>query len=104
VLDNEELMKRLWPDTVVEGLAETYSLLAGSPGFDPKETNAKAKAAAEKALELDKTVARAHVWLGIIKTDEWDWPGAESEFKSALELNPNLAGAHGLYPFYLSAM
>ena len=86
------------------GLAEVYSQLTGSPGFDPKQAMAKAKAAAEKALELDETLPRAHCWLGIIKQDEWDWPGAEREFKRALELNPNYPGIHGLYPFYLTIM
>jgi eukaryotic-like serine/threonine-protein kinase len=86
------------------GLAEVYTQLTGSPGFDPKQTRAKAKAAAEKALELDETLPRAHCWLGMIKRDEWDWPGAEREFKRALELNPNYPGTHGLYPFYLIVM
>jgi eukaryotic-like serine/threonine-protein kinase len=86
------------------GVAEVYNVLAESGSPDPRGDNAKAKAAAEKALELDTTLARAHVWLGCIKLDEWDWPGAEKEFKRAFELNPNLQGAHALYTFYLTAM
>jgi tetratricopeptide (TPR) repeat protein len=42
--------------------------------------------------------------LGLIKVDEWDWEGAESEFKRALELNPNLARAHGAYGSYLTVI
>jgi serine/threonine protein kinase/Tfp pilus assembly protein PilF len=86
------------------GVAEAYCLIGGSPGFDPKPTRAKAKAAVERALELDETLPRAHNWLGMIRKEEWDWPGAEREFKRALELSPNFSGANGLYPFYLTVM
>jgi eukaryotic-like serine/threonine-protein kinase len=86
------------------GVAETYNIFAGAGTLDPKEANARAKAAAEKALALDEMVARAHVWLGLIELDEWNWFGAEKEFKRALELNPNGAGPHALYTFYLTAM
>ncbi|MBN1270630.1 MAG: protein kinase [Candidatus Aminicenantes bacterium] len=56
------------------------------------------KAAIEKALELDNTLAEAHWALGAIKCwDEWDWEGAEKEFLQAYRLNPNHAGAHGAY-------
>lgn len=86
------------------GVAEVYNLFATFGWLDPKVANAKAKAAAEKAVELDETLARAHAWVGGIKLDEWDWLGAEREFKRALELNPNFSGAHGLYTFYLTPM
>ena len=82
------------------GVAEAYRYLQANGLLDPKETLPKAKAAAQKALELDETLAEAHVALGQIKSDEWDWPGAEREFKRAIELNPNLAEAHFSYSVY----
>ena len=78
-----------------------YVNLAGSSALDPKEAVTKGKAAAEKALELDEVLAEAHNGLAHIKRDEWDWSGAESEFKRAIELNPSLAAAHGSYAQYL---
>lgn len=84
------------------GVAGEYVYFGSVGALDPKETQAKAKAAAEKALELNETLSEAHARLGIIKLDEWDWVGAESEFKRALELNPSLASAHGMYSFYLT--
>jgi TolB-like protein/Tfp pilus assembly protein PilF len=73
-------------------------------GADPKELLAKGRAAAQKAVELDDTLADAHNALALIKKDEWDWAAAESEFKRAIELNPNHAGAHGGYANYLALL
>jgi serine/threonine protein kinase/TolB-like protein/Flp pilus assembly protein TadD len=73
-------------------------------GEDPAEMLAKAQAAAQKALELDESLAEAHHALAIIKRNEWDWSGAESGFRRTIELNPNLAAAHGNYANYLSIM
>jgi serine/threonine-protein kinase len=84
-------------------MAVTYSNLTSS-GADPTEMLAKGRAAAQKALELDDSLAEAHAALAIIKRDEWDWSGADNEFKRAIELNPNLAAAHGNYALYLSRM
>jgi TolB-like protein/DNA-binding winged helix-turn-helix (wHTH) protein/Flp pilus assembly protein TadD len=68
----------------------------------PLEVMPKAKAAAMEAIELDDSLAEAHAWLGYVKlTFDWDWPGAEREFKRALELNPNLASGHAGYAHYL---
>jgi serine/threonine protein kinase len=85
-------------------LAQVYVYLGSSGTVDPKETKVKAKAAVEKALELDETLAEAHAMNGVIKGDEWDWAGSESEIKRALELNPNLALAHLAYSGHLSLM
>jgi tetratricopeptide (TPR) repeat protein len=57
----------------------------------PTDSFPKAKAAAMKALELDDTLAEAHVALGYAAFFDWDWPSAEREFKRAIELNPNSA-------------
>jgi TolB-like protein/DNA-binding winged helix-turn-helix (wHTH) protein/Flp pilus assembly protein TadD len=81
-----------------------YSNLSDIRGLDPGEAIAKGRAAAQKALELDGTLAEAHNGLAVIKRQEWDWQGAESEYKRAIELNPNLAAAHGNYALFLAVM
>ena len=85
-------------------LARAYRGLAANSWLDPKETMPKAEAAAKRALELDESLADAHVELANIKRNAWDWAGAEREYKRALELNPNLASAHSGYGTYLSNM
>jgi Tfp pilus assembly protein PilF len=58
-----------------------------------------------KALALDPSLADAHTRLGISKlTGDWDWPGAEGEYRQAIALNPNDDAAHHWYSFYLVAM
>jgi adenylate cyclase len=77
------------------GLADSY--LAHATGY-PQEFDPKAKAAASRALELDDDLAEAHAALGAEKADfEYDWQGAEREFRRAIELNPNYADAHYRY-------
>ncbi len=79
------------------GLADAYSILASYSleYVPPREAFPKAKIAAEKALTLDDHLAEAHTSLGMIKFYyDWDWPGAEAEFKRALELNPGYPQAH----------
>ncbi|MFB3062685.1 MAG: tetratricopeptide repeat protein [Candidatus Binatia bacterium] len=62
----------------------------------------QARAAAQKALEIDNALAEAHTSLGWIKmVYDWDWAGAETEFRRALELNPNYATAHHWYGYFL---
>ena len=85
-------------------VARVNRFFAGNSLLDPKDALPRAKAAVQKALELDETLAEAHVELAGIKKDGWDWAGAEREFKRAIELNPNLAEAHNKYSSYLSAM
>jgi serine/threonine-protein kinase len=71
----------------------------------PREGMPKAKAAVLKAIALDDTLTEAHVGLAnILWQYDWDWPAAEREFKRAIELNPNDAGGHIWYGFYLTAM
>jgi serine/threonine-protein kinase len=86
------------------GLADSYAVLAGFGSVPPKEAYPKAKEAAQKAMEIDDTLAEAHASLGLILTMyDWDWPGAEKEFQRAIELNPNYATAHAWYDLTLSA-
>src|SRR6202011_6163744 len=80
------------------GLADSYALLPALRGNAPKDAFAKAKTAAMKAVQLDDTVAEAHASLGFIMVHyDFDWPGAEREFKRALELDPNYATARQWY-------
>lgn len=84
------------------GLADAYAL-EGSYGFEPAlDIMPRARAAAQKALQLDDTLAEAHASLGLImESDAWDWPGAEKEFRRAIELNPSYATAHQWYAEFL---
>jgi tetratricopeptide (TPR) repeat protein len=56
-----------------------------------------------KAIEIDPQSAEAHASLALVLHHEWDWPGAEAEFKRALQLDPHYANAHHWYGDYLSA-
>jgi tetratricopeptide (TPR) repeat protein len=85
------------------GLADSYILLGTYGVLPPKEAYAKAREAATKALELDDTLGEAHNALATVKSDyDWDWPGAEREFRRAIELNPGYATAHQWYGELLS--
>jgi TolB-like protein/DNA-binding winged helix-turn-helix (wHTH) protein/Flp pilus assembly protein TadD len=86
------------------GLADSYSIL-GSDVLPAKVASAKAHDAANKALELDPTIAEGHAELALVAFYyDWDWTRAEQEFRRAIELNPNYATAHHWYSYYLSAM
>ena len=62
----------------------------------------KAKEAVTKALEIDDTLAEAHTSLGYIRhAYDWDWSGADREFKRAIELNPSSGRVHQGYAHYL---
>jgi len=87
------------------GLAEAYSWLGAWNGLPTKEAYPKSKAIVMKALELDDTLAEAHCTLADIRFFyDWDWEGAEREYKRAFELNPSYAMAHNNYAFYLIAL
>ncbi len=80
------------------GLADSYVLMAGYSDVPPKEFMPKARAAALRAVELDDTLAEAHVSLAVIAQDyDWDWPTVEKEYRRAIELNPNYPTAHQWY-------
>jgi len=87
------------------GLADSYALLGfhGYGALPPAEAVPKAKAAAEKALQIDETLAEAHASLAYAKEEyDWDVGGAEREYKRAIELNPNYATAHQWYAVHLA--
>lgn len=87
------------------GLADGYGLLT-TYGVQPaKDSMPKAKAAALHALELDDSLAEAHTSLAMIRSGfDWDMPGAEKEYRRALELAPGYATAHHWYGLYLSSL
>jgi serine/threonine protein kinase/TolB-like protein/Flp pilus assembly protein TadD len=84
------------------GLADVYVVLDPDWGIASKEVNEKAKAAAQKALTIDDSLVEAHTSLATIYHNEWNWQGAEREFKRAIELNPSYATAHHWYSIYLA--
>ncbi|HKZ53061.1 MAG TPA: tetratricopeptide repeat protein, partial [Candidatus Acidoferrales bacterium] len=85
------------------GLADTYEMLTLYGVVPPTEAYPRAKAALAKALELDDTLGEAHASLASLNWDDWDWRGAEREYRRALEVNPNYPTAHHYYAVYLSA-
>ena len=85
-------------------LSITYWSLIASSSLDPKEYSPKAEALAQKALELDESLAEAYYALANLKTDAWEWPEADAKYKRAIELNPNLALAHRWYANFLTLM
>ncbi len=88
------------------GLADAYSVLASYSleYIPPREGFPKAKTAAEKALSLENGLGEAHASLGLVKFYyEWDWNSAETEFKTALELNPGYAQAHQYYSDFVKS-
>jgi len=87
------------------GLADAYNRLSGFNALPPREGFPKARAAAMKALELADRLAEAHTVLGAVNLFyDWDWSGAEREFKRAVEINQSYSDAHQMYSYYLSAM
>jgi tetratricopeptide (TPR) repeat protein len=85
------------------GLADCYVVPANQ--LPPKEKMPKAREAARKALGIDDTLAEAHTTLArVLTVYDWDWSGAEKEFKRAIELDPRSAEAHQWYGGYLQAM
>ncbi|HZE69257.1 MAG TPA: protein kinase [Pyrinomonadaceae bacterium] len=85
------------------GLADSYSVPQNP--IAPRDRMPKAKAAAMKAIELDDTLAEAHASLGNVKhIYDWDFAGAEKEFKRAIELNSNYTSAHHFYALLLASL
>jgi TolB-like protein/DNA-binding winged helix-turn-helix (wHTH) protein/Flp pilus assembly protein TadD len=84
-------------------IAEAYFSLSITGGMPPREAFPRAKEAAAKALQLDPLLAEAHYNLGLAKFfNDWDWTGAERDFKRAIEINPNHAFLHQMYGHLLS--
>ncbi len=87
------------------GLADAWFSRGWYRFVVPKDAYERARAAATRALELDERLGEAHAMLAAIKTTyEWDWQGAEREFKLAIQLNPNYATAYQRYSLFLPIM
>jgi TolB-like protein/Tfp pilus assembly protein PilF len=87
------------------GISDTYMLL-GIPDvmlgvIPPQESVRKARNAADKALEIDPTLAEAYASRAHVKWKERDWAGADEDFKHSIELNGNYSNAHRFYAIYL---
>jgi eukaryotic-like serine/threonine-protein kinase len=85
------------------GKADAYALLADFNVLPAREVLPKVKSAADKALELDDSLAEAHTSLGWARFHDLDWTGAEKEFKRAIELNASYPTAHSWYGELLMA-
>jgi serine/threonine-protein kinase len=86
------------------GLADSYALL-GYTAVVSEELFSKAREEAQKALAIDSTLAEAHATLGFVRLfHDWDWAGAEKQFRLAIANNASSAYAHQLYWGYLEAM
>ena len=87
------------------GLADSYVLLGEYRLASGKDVFPKAREAATHALALNDALAEAHTSLADVKADyDGDWPGAEQEFKRAIELNPDYPTAHQWYAEFLSVI
>jgi len=86
------------------GLADCYVVASTYTGSRASETLPPAKANASRAIELDGSLAEPHAALGMINWFEWNMSGAETEFKRAIELNPNYPTAHHWYSRFLRAV
>jgi len=123
-LKGQYFLSKFTKDGADKGLAYTQQAIAADPGYalayegvagyysvvsdvfmPDRDALPKAQAASRKAIELDDGLAEAHADLasGLFGYD-YDWPGAEMEFRRALELNPNLPRAHDNYGWYLTCL
>jgi TolB-like protein/DNA-binding winged helix-turn-helix (wHTH) protein/Flp pilus assembly protein TadD len=86
-------------------LSESYVTLGSYGGPDPADALWKAQFAAERALQLDSNLSAAHTALAGVKTDrDWDWKGAEEEYRRAIALNPSDSTAHHWYGLHLARL
>ncbi len=83
-------------------LADSYRALIFNSNTAPADVVPQSKAAAERAVELDSQIAEAHAALASDLVDyDWDWSSAETEFQTALRLNPNSSLTHSYYGHFL---
>ena len=87
------------------GIADCYGQLGYGSYVSPEDSFPLARAAAQKAIDLDGTLADAHASLGYaLMYYDWNFAGAEAAFKRAIELNPNYAVTHQWYAYLLTAL
>ena len=86
------------------GLADSYNILVTYSALAPHDAFPKAKAAASRALEIDRKLAEAHTSMAFVRFGyDWEWTDAERGFKQAIKLNPGYAYAHNFYAVLLAA-
>ncbi|HEX6188488.1 MAG TPA: protein kinase [Pyrinomonadaceae bacterium] len=83
------------------GLADSFILLEAYAGVPSAENLPKARAAVDRALQIDESLAEAHTSLAEIHLRQWRWAEAEQEFRRAIALNPNYPTAHHWFSIYL---
>jgi TolB-like protein/Tfp pilus assembly protein PilF len=83
------------------GLAEAYMVLGEYSGHIDEKLTAKARAAVDKALQIDATLAEAYAPLALMSRNQYQWREAESQFKRGIALKPNYATAHQWYGIML---
>jgi serine/threonine protein kinase/tetratricopeptide (TPR) repeat protein len=87
------------------GLADSYGLMGYQNYLPPSEAFPKARAAATRATELDANHAAAYASLGYVNLyHDWDFTTAETNFKRAIAIDPNLVSAHHFYSILLTAL
>jgi DNA-binding SARP family transcriptional activator/Tfp pilus assembly protein PilF len=87
------------------GMGDAYVQLGYASALAPGDAFPKARAAAQRALELDPTLAEPHATLAFVAMYyDWNWKTAEDEFKRAIKLDPTYATAHEWYGLFLAAM
>ncbi|MBA2525628.1 MAG: tetratricopeptide repeat protein [Pyrinomonadaceae bacterium] len=87
------------------GLADCYVLFTNYGVAPPGESYPKARAAAQKALEIDATLGEALNTLATVKQDyDWDFEGAKRDYQKAISLNPNYPTTHQWYGEFLAQM
>ncbi|MBV8864288.1 MAG: winged helix-turn-helix domain-containing protein, partial [Acidobacteriaceae bacterium] len=99
-IDKDPGYSRAWA-----GLADTYNYLASWGVMPSAEARPRARAAAERALQLDNSLADPIITLAEVKMNyEWDWDGAERLCRQAIRLNPQSGHAHHVYAIYLAEL
>jgi eukaryotic-like serine/threonine-protein kinase len=87
------------------GLADAYTFMGASGYVAPQQVWQIAKSAAMQSVKIDDTLPEGHISLALVRENfDWDWTGAEKEFRRALELNPNSAEAHHWYGDFLTRL
>jgi eukaryotic-like serine/threonine-protein kinase len=87
------------------GLADAYTFMGASGYLAPQQVWQSAKSAAMQSVKIDDGLPEGHISLALVRENfDWDWEGAEKEFKRAIELNPNSAEAHHWYGDFLTRL
>ena len=99
-IDNDPGYSLAWA-----GLADAFLMLGAWSVLEPKDAYPRAKAAADRAIALDSSLAEPYATIGYLKTlYERDWSGADAAFRRAIDLHPDYATAHHWYAFYLQTI